>query len=85
MYAQDATRSVIASTWNRSAAVRIGGRAARVRYLTDDEQTRLRKALRDEHWPKVVVALHTGGFSTESGNGGGLDRTADLGIMRPSL
>ncbi len=33
---------------------------ARVRYLSDDEQTRLRKALGEEHWPKLAVALHTG-------------------------
>ncbi len=32
----------------------------RVRYLADDEQTRLRKSLADEHWPFVAFAVHTG-------------------------
>jgi integrase len=33
---------------------------ARVRFLTEDEETRLREAMRDRYWPLVVVALHTG-------------------------
>jgi len=32
----------------------------RVRYLSDDEEQRLRKAIGEEHWPPVAVALHTG-------------------------
>lgn len=32
----------------------------RVRYLTDDEEPRLREALGEEEWPKAAVALHTG-------------------------
>lgn len=32
----------------------------RVRYLTDDEETRLREAIGEEEWPTVAVALHTG-------------------------
>jgi site-specific recombinase XerD len=32
----------------------------RVRYLSDDEEQRLRQAMGGEHWPKVTVALHTG-------------------------
>ena len=31
-----------------------------MRYLTDDEESRLRRAIGDEHWPLVAVALHTG-------------------------
>lgn len=33
---------------------------ARVRWLTDGEETRLRKEVGDEHWPYVAFALHTG-------------------------
>jgi len=29
----------------------------RVRWLTEDEETRLRAALGESHWPKVAVAL----------------------------
>ena len=32
----------------------------RVRYLTDDEEQGLRKAIGEEHWPTVAIALHTG-------------------------
>jgi len=32
----------------------------RVRYLTDEEEQRLREAIGEEHWPKAVVAIHTG-------------------------
>jgi integrase len=32
----------------------------RVRYLTDDEEQGLRKAIGELHWPTVAVALHTG-------------------------
>jgi Phage integrase, N-terminal SAM-like domain len=32
----------------------------RVRILGDDEETRLREELGEEHWPKVTVALYTG-------------------------
>jgi integrase len=32
----------------------------RVRYLTEDEQDRLRAVFPEEHWPLVEVALHTG-------------------------
>ena len=32
----------------------------RVRYLTDDEEQRLRMAIGEENWPVVVIALHTG-------------------------
>ncbi len=32
----------------------------RVRFLSQDEEARLRGALPDEHWPLVAVALHTG-------------------------
>jgi integrase len=32
----------------------------RVRFLSEDEETRLRKAIGEEHWPLVAVALHTG-------------------------
>lgn len=32
----------------------------RVRFLDDDEETRLRAALGNEQWPVVAVALHTG-------------------------
>jgi integrase len=33
---------------------------ARVRFLSDDEETRLRKAIAEDHWTLVAVALHTG-------------------------
>ncbi len=33
---------------------------ARVRWLTDDEETRLRAQLTDQQWPLVAFALHTG-------------------------
>jgi integrase len=33
---------------------------ARVRWLTDDEETRLRAEVGEEHWPLVAFALHTG-------------------------
>jgi integrase len=33
---------------------------ARVRYLTDDEEKRLREVIGTDEWPKVAVALHTG-------------------------
>jgi site-specific recombinase XerD len=32
----------------------------RVRYLTDDEEARLREAIGEAEWPKVAVAIHTG-------------------------
>jgi len=32
----------------------------RVRYLTDEEEARLRAAIADDEWPKVAFALHTG-------------------------
>ena len=32
----------------------------RVRFLTEDEEAHLRTAMRDDAWPFVVVALHTG-------------------------
>src|SRR5215468_6879957 len=32
----------------------------RVRYLTDEEETRLRAVSGEEEWPKVAVSLHTG-------------------------
>ncbi len=32
----------------------------RVRYLSDDEEKRLRKAVGEDAWPTVAVALHTG-------------------------
>src|SRR5581483_1767955 len=32
----------------------------RVRYLTEDEETRLRAEIGEEHWPLVAVALSTG-------------------------
>src|SRR5207244_13622011 len=35
-------------------------RNQRVRYLTEDEETRLRRAVGEEQWPVVAVALHTG-------------------------
>jgi len=35
-------------------------RNQRVRYLTDDEEERLRKEIGEERWPVVAVALHTG-------------------------
>src|SRR5262249_33717218 len=31
-----------------------------VRFLTDDEEDRLHKAIGDEEWPKVAFALYTG-------------------------
>ena len=33
---------------------------ARVRFLTDDEEIRLRNAIGETEWPMVAVALHTG-------------------------
>ncbi len=33
---------------------------ARVRFLTDDEEAELRKAIGEDGWPMVAVALHTG-------------------------
>ncbi len=33
---------------------------ARVRWLSDDEEKRLRKAVGEEHWPYAAFALHTG-------------------------
>ena len=33
---------------------------ARTRFLTDDEETRLRKAIGEAEWPKVALAMHTG-------------------------
>jgi integrase len=33
---------------------------ARVRYLTDEEEARLKRVFPPEHWEKVVVAIHTG-------------------------
>jgi len=35
-------------------------RNRRTRFLTEDEETSLRKAIGEEHWPPVLVALHTG-------------------------
>jgi len=35
-------------------------RNQRVRYLTDDDEARLRRAIGEEHWALVAVALHTG-------------------------
>ena len=32
----------------------------RTRYLKEREEERLRTAIGDEHWPKVVVGIHTG-------------------------
>jgi integrase len=32
----------------------------RVRFLTDDEEKRLQKAVPEAHWPKIAVALNTG-------------------------
>ena len=32
----------------------------RLRYLTDDEEQRLRKEIGEDEWPKVAFALHTG-------------------------
>ncbi len=32
----------------------------RLRYLLPEEEAELRKAIGEEHWPKVAVALHTG-------------------------
>ena len=32
----------------------------RTRYLSEREEERLRTAIGDEHWPKVVVGMHTG-------------------------
>jgi len=29
----------------------------RVRYLTDEEEQRLREAIGEQHWPKAVVAI----------------------------
>jgi integrase len=33
---------------------------ARVRFLTDDEESKLREAIGADEWPKVAVAIHTG-------------------------
>jgi len=33
---------------------------ARTRYLTNEEETRLRETIGEEHWPFVAVAIHTG-------------------------
>ena len=38
---------------------------ARVRFLTDEEEPRLRAAIGEEHWPLIVLAMHTG---TRQGN-----------------
>jgi integrase len=32
----------------------------RVRYLSEEEHTRLREAIGEQHWPKIAFALHTG-------------------------
>ena len=32
----------------------------RIRYLAEREEERLHVAIGDEHWPKIVVAMHTG-------------------------
>jgi site-specific recombinase XerD len=32
----------------------------RVRFLSDDEETRLQASIGEEHWPLVAVAIHTG-------------------------
>src|SRR5262249_23798543 len=34
--------------------------AVRTRYLSEREEERLRTAIGDEHWPKIVVAMHIG-------------------------
>ena len=33
---------------------------ARVRYLSEEEESRLKAELGDEHWPKIDLAIHTG-------------------------
>ncbi len=33
---------------------------ARVRYLTEDDEKRLRERLGEDEWPKVAIAIHTG-------------------------
>ena len=38
---------------------------ARVRYLTDDEEARLRREIGEEHWPLAALALNSGLRRTE--------------------